>query len=62
MTKSSAEGRMNIDYGYAQSTITATIWLIKYAPERLENWLRKHHGGSELEAIAREQMNERSRA
>jgi hypothetical protein len=43
-----SEGGMN------STTIAATAWLIKFAPERLAAWLARHPNAAELEKVARE--------
>ena len=42
------------DWHHASSSIQATAWLIRYAPERLSAWLDRHADG--LERAAREAM------
>lgn len=39
---------------FAESTIIATIWLIRFHPERLPRWLERHSRG--LERVARERL------
>lgn len=41
---------------FAESTIVATRWIIKHAPDRLPEWLREHDKG--LEDMARVRIKE----
>lgn len=43
-----------MDRGFSDSTIMATVWLIRYHPERLSAWLEAHPPGASLDVIARE--------
>lgn len=45
--------------GFAESTIEATIWLMRYQPGKLQEWLSQHPPGKVLAAIARERMAKR---
>lgn len=42
-----------MEQGFAESTISATLWLIVHAPDRLQDWLDRHPPGDVLEGIAR---------
>lgn len=44
--------------GFAETTITATMWIICFEPTRLAAWLERHPPGDKLEAIARRRIEE----
>jgi hypothetical protein len=44
------------EYGFAQSTVEATVWLICHEPKRLAAWLARHADAEALEKVARVQI------
>jgi hypothetical protein len=45
-----------MQHGFADSTVDATMWLIKFHPERLDAWLKRHPPSSVLYAVAQAQI------
>lgn len=41
---------------FAESTVTATVWLVCHQPNRLEEWLNRHPDSERLRAVANERV------